>query len=40
MAQNDDRPPFGKSWNGMYTLVIVALVAEIALFSIVGWIYR
>jgi hypothetical protein len=40
MAQDDDKPPFGSSWNGMYALVIVALIAEIALFSIVGWIYR
>lgn len=35
----EDRPPFFRSWNGMYLLVLATLAALVALFTLLSWRY-
>jgi hypothetical protein len=38
--QNDEKPPFGRSWTALYAAVLIALVVEIALFAIFTELFR
>ena len=40
MATEDDRPPFLGSWRRVYWLVIGALAVEVAVATLVSWVYR
>jgi hypothetical protein len=40
MDTDEDRPPFFRTWKGMYALVLGTLLGEVIVFSIVAWIYR
>lgn len=40
MESDPEKPPFFKSWNGAYLLVIGALAALVTLFAIVAKVYE
>jgi len=40
MTAERDRPPVLGSWRALYALVLAALVALIALFSVLSSVYR
>jgi hypothetical protein len=40
MDTDPERPPFFRTWKGMYALVIGALLGQVIVYSIVSWIYR
>jgi hypothetical protein len=40
MATDEERPPLFRTWRGMYSFVIGALVVEIILGTIISWWYR
>jgi hypothetical protein len=40
MAADDGHPPLFRSWRGLYSFVIGALVVEIILLSLISWGYR
>jgi hypothetical protein len=35
-----DRPPFFRTWRGMYALVLGTLAVLVILLSVVSWLYR
>jgi hypothetical protein len=39
-ADDEGKPPFFKSWNGLYALVLGALAASIVIFSIVSRVFE
>ena len=40
MESDPDRPPFFKSWKGVYLLVVGFLIGQILLFSILTQAYQ
>ncbi len=40
MENDPDKPPFFKSWSGLYFLVIATLGALVVGFSLLSWVYR
>ncbi|HME89982.1 MAG TPA: hypothetical protein VKE49_01055 [Myxococcaceae bacterium] len=40
MESDQEKPPFFKSWNGAYLLVIAVLAALVALFSVLTQVYQ
>jgi hypothetical protein len=40
MENDPDKPPFFKSWSGVYFLVIATLAVLIILFSVISKVYR
>jgi hypothetical protein len=40
MENDQDRPPFFRSWNGMYLVVLSTLAILVALFSILTKVYE
>ena len=35
-----DRPPFFRTWRGVYALVLGTLAVSVVILSLVTWIYR
>ena len=40
MAADDEGPPLFRTWRGMYSFVIGALVVELVILSLISWWYR
>ncbi len=40
MAADPDRPPFFKSWNRVYALVLAAFILEVIVFSLIAAVER
>ena len=42
MATDDEleRPPFFRTWRGVYALVLGTLAVSVVILSLVTWIYR
>lgn len=40
MENDQDRPPFFRSWNGMYLVVLGTLAILVALFSVLTKVYE
>jgi hypothetical protein len=40
MENDQDRPPFFRSWNGIYLVVLSTLAILVALFSILTKVYE